>query len=45
MFKKLGVKMISQVIEIFKTTVESIGDEDSDEDTKQVQKKGPLLLE
>ena len=34
MFKKLGVKMISQVIEIFKTTVESLGDDDSDEDNK-----------
>ena len=34
MFKKLGVKMLSQVIEIFKTTVESLGDDDSDEDSR-----------
>lgn len=44
MFKKLGVKLLSQIIEIFKTTVENIGDEDSDDDSKQVN-KGPLLLE
>lgn len=44
-FKRLGVKMLSQVIEIFKDTVERIGDEDSDEDAAKAAAKGPLLLE
>ena len=44
-FKKLGVKMMSQVIEIFKNTHEN-DDEDSDEDTNNKKKNtGPLLLE
>ena len=37
--------MLSQVLEIFKDTVENIGDVDSDEDTDKAVAKGPLLLE
>ena len=37
--------MLSQVVEIFKDTVETIGDVDSDEDADQAAAKGPLLLE
>ena len=43
-FKKLGVQMMSRVIEIFKDTVERLGDDDSDEDKPQ-KPAGPLLLE
>ena len=52
-FKKLGVQMLSQVIEIFKDTVEKLGDEeDSDENDQRNERAGntkapggPLLLE
>jgi len=52
-FKKLGVQMLSQVIEIFKDTVEKLGDEeDSDENDAMNERtggkkapSGPLLLE
>jgi len=44
-FKRLGVQMLSQVVEIFKDTVERIGDADSDEEAEKAAAKGPLLLE
>ena len=44
-FKKIGVEMMSQVIQMFKDTEERLGDdEDSDGDASQ-QVSRPLLLE
>tara|TARA_B110000285_G_C15077700_1_gene591696 strand:- start:1250 stop:1438 length:189 start_codon:yes stop_codon:yes gene_type:complete len=44
-FKKIGVEMMSQVINIFKDTEERLGDDDDSDDDKGQQEARPLLLE
>ena len=43
-FKKIGIKLLSQIINLFKNTIERLGDDDSDEDVRKAA-QGPLLLE
>lgn len=43
--KVVGIQMLSQVISMFRYSVEKIGDEDSDDERKGSVAKGPLLLE
>ena len=44
-FKKIGVEMMSQVINIFKDTEERFGDDDDSNDDKGQQEVRLLLLE
>ena len=45
-FKKLGLRMLSTVIDTFKHTYEKLGDDDDEDDPESAPvKQGPLILE